>query len=175
VPQVSFGLAGKRAIVTGHRGGIGAAVAALFTDEGAEVLGLDLPELDLADTARLEQHVRHLIDRHGPPDILVNNAGVTTIGSVLDTPLPDVERVFRVNLLAPYALIRAVLPSMVERRSGFGRERGERPALIGKPASAATAPARPPWPSSPAARPWTGPPTTSASTASPPAAPTRRC
>jgi len=137
VPQVSFGLTGKRAIVTGHRGGIGAAVAGLFADEGADVLGLDLPEFDLADTARLEEHVRHLIDRHGPPDILVNNAGVTTIGSVLDTPLADVERVFRVNLLAPYALIRAVLPSMVERRSGSVVNVASDQALIGKPASAA--------------------------------------
>src|ERR1700744_768405 len=39
-----FGLAGRRAIVTGHRGGIGGAVAALFAAEGAEVIGLDLPD-----------------------------------------------------------------------------------------------------------------------------------
>jgi NAD(P)-dependent dehydrogenase (short-subunit alcohol dehydrogenase family) len=137
VPRVNFGLAGKRAVVTGHRSGIGEAVAALFADEGAEVLGLDLPEFDLADTERLEERVRRLIACRGPADILVNNAGVTTIGSVLDTPLADVERVFRVNLLAPYALIRAVLPSMVERRSGSVVNVASDQALVGKPVSAA--------------------------------------
>ena len=136
-PQVRFGLTGKRVIVTGHRSGIGRAAATIFADEGAEVLGLDLPEFDLADTGRLEQHVLQLIARHGPPDVLVNNAGVTTIGSVLDTSLADLERVFRVNLLAPYALIRAVLPSMVERRSGSIVNVASDQALVGKPVSAA--------------------------------------
>ncbi len=48
----------------------------------------------------------------GPVDILVNNAGVTVLGSVLETPLHEVERVFRVNFLASYALMRAVLGSI---------------------------------------------------------------
>ena len=136
-PRVSFGLAGKRAIITGHRGGIGQAVAALFASEGAEVIGLDLPDFDLADTDGIEPRLAGLIARHGPPDILVNNAGITVLGSVLDTPVAEVERVFRVNFLAPYALIRAVLPAMIERRGGAVVNIASDQALIGKPVSAA--------------------------------------
>lgn len=137
VARINFGLVGKRVILTGHRSGIGKAAAGIFADDGAEVIGLDLPDIDLADTDRLEQHVRQIIARHGPPDILVNNAGVTTIGSVLDTPVADLERVFRINLLAPYAMIRAVLPSMIERRAGAIVNVASDQALIGKPMSAA--------------------------------------
>ncbi len=128
-----FGLAGRRAIVTGHRGGIGAAIAALFAQEGAEVIGLDLPECDLAETDNLEFRAAAL----GPIDILVNNAGVTVLGSVLDTPLAEVERVFRVNFLAAYALMRAVLPGMAARRRGAIVNVASDQALIGKQVSAA--------------------------------------
>ena len=134
---IVFGLKGRRAIVTGHRGGIGAAVARLFEREGAEVIGLDLPEFDLSDTATLEARAAALIARHGPVDILVNNAGVTVLGSVLETSLAEVERVFRVNFLAPYALMRAVLPGMIARGKGAIVNIASDQALIGKQASAA--------------------------------------
>jgi NAD(P)-dependent dehydrogenase (short-subunit alcohol dehydrogenase family) len=49
--NVDFGLRGRRAIVTGHKGGIGGATAALLARQGVEVIGLDLPEFDLSDTA----------------------------------------------------------------------------------------------------------------------------
>ena len=55
--QLSYGLAGRRAIVTGHRGGIGAAIHATLTTDGAHVIGLDLPDFDLSDTATLEDRL----------------------------------------------------------------------------------------------------------------------
>jgi NAD(P)-dependent dehydrogenase (short-subunit alcohol dehydrogenase family) len=131
-----FGLAGRRAIVTGHRGGIGGAVAALFAAEGAEVIGLDLPDFDLSDIATVEARARALIGERGA-DVLVNCAGVTVLGSVLETSLAETVRVFRVNFLAPYALIRAVLPGMIARRRGAVVNVASDQALIGKKASAA--------------------------------------
>src|ERR1700733_4630590 len=113
---MNFGLAGRRAIVTGHRGGIGSAIADVLTRDGAEVIGLDLPDFDLAHTATLESRLAALLAERGPIDILVNNAGITVLGSVVETPLAEVEHVFRVNFLAAYALMRAVLPGMAERR-----------------------------------------------------------
>jgi NAD(P)-dependent dehydrogenase (short-subunit alcohol dehydrogenase family) len=132
-PAISFGLAGRRAIVTGHRGGIGGAVAALFAADGAEVIGLDLPEFDLSDTATIEARVAAL----GPVDILVNCAGITVLGSVLETDLDELQRVFAVNFLAPYALMRAVLPGMIARGKGAIVNVASDQALIGKPLSAA--------------------------------------
>ena len=51
--KLNFGLSGRRAIVTGHRGGIGAAIDRVLSRDGVEVIGLDLPDFDLADTATL--------------------------------------------------------------------------------------------------------------------------
>jgi NAD(P)-dependent dehydrogenase (short-subunit alcohol dehydrogenase family) len=116
--ELSFGLAGRRAIVTGHRGGIGAAIYDVLTRDGVQVIGLDLPDFDLSDIATLESRLAALIAERGPIDILVNNAGVTVLGTVVETPVSEVERVFRVNFLAAYALMRAVLPGMAERRRG---------------------------------------------------------
>ncbi|MBV9247618.1 MAG: SDR family oxidoreductase [Acetobacteraceae bacterium] len=135
--QLSYGLAGRRAVVTGHKGGIGAAIAATLTQDGVEVIGLDLPEFDLADTNTLEMRAAVLLEQRGPVDILVNNAGVTVLGTVLETPLHEVERVFRVNFLAAYALMRAILPGMAERRRGVIVNIASDQALIGKPVSAA--------------------------------------
>jgi NAD(P)-dependent dehydrogenase (short-subunit alcohol dehydrogenase family) len=135
--QVSYGLAGRRAIVTGHRQGIGAAIAATMAADGVEVIGLDLPDFDLAETHTLEQRGAALVEYHGPIDILVNNAGVTVLGSVLETPLQQVELVFHINFLAPYALMRVVLPGMIARRRGAIINIASDQALIGKPVSAA--------------------------------------
>jgi NAD(P)-dependent dehydrogenase (short-subunit alcohol dehydrogenase family) len=136
-PATRFGLGGRRAIVTGHRSGIGAAIAATLGADGAEVIGLDLPEFDLSDIANLEARVAALLNTRGPADILVNNAGVTVLGTVLDTPLDEVEHVFRVNFLAPYALMRAVLPGMIARKRGAIVNIASDQALIGKQVSAA--------------------------------------
>jgi NAD(P)-dependent dehydrogenase (short-subunit alcohol dehydrogenase family) len=135
--NLSFGLSGRRAIVTGHRGGIGAAIARVLERDGAEVIGLDLPDFDLSDTATLESRLAALIAERGPIDILVNNAGVTVLGTVLETPLPEVERVFRINFLAAYATMRAVLPGMVAKGKGAIVNIASDQALIGKQVSAA--------------------------------------
>jgi NAD(P)-dependent dehydrogenase (short-subunit alcohol dehydrogenase family) len=133
----SFGLSGKRALISGSRQGIGAAVADLMRRDGVEVIGLDLPDFDLLDIHTVQSRAERLIEQHGDIDILVNCAGTTTIGTVLETDLAEVQTVFAVNFLAPYALIRAVLPGMMRRRSGSIVSVASDQALIGKPASAA--------------------------------------
>lgn len=135
--DISYGLAGRRAIVTGHKSGIGAAITATLERDGAEVIGLDVPQFDLAETDTLDARAAALVKAQGPIDILVNNAGVTILGSVVETPLVEVERVFRVNFLAAYALMRAVLPRMRERRRGVIVNIASDQAIIGKPVSAA--------------------------------------
>jgi NAD(P)-dependent dehydrogenase (short-subunit alcohol dehydrogenase family) len=133
----SFGLAGRRAIVTGHKRGIGAAIAATLAADGAVVTGLDLPEFDLSDLGRLPGRAAELVRAQGPIDLLVNNAGVTVLGSVVETSLAELERVFRVNLFAAYGLMQAVLPGMAERGRGAIVNIASDQALIGKPLSAA--------------------------------------
>jgi NAD(P)-dependent dehydrogenase (short-subunit alcohol dehydrogenase family) len=135
--QLSYGLAGRRAVVTGHRGGIGAAINATLAADGAHVIGLDLPDFDLSDVATLEGRLAALVGEQGPIDILVNNAGVTVLGSVVETSLAETERVFRVNFLAAYALMQAVLPGMAKRGRGAIVNIASDQALVGKQVSAA--------------------------------------
>jgi NAD(P)-dependent dehydrogenase (short-subunit alcohol dehydrogenase family) len=127
----------KVAIVTGHRRGIGAAIFALLAEEGVAVEGFDLPDVDFADPAALERAAKNVVERRGGVDILVNNAGVTTLGTILDTPLEEVNRVFAVNFNAPYLMIQALLPSMIERGGGSVVNIGSDQALVGRRYSAA--------------------------------------
>ncbi len=135
--EISFGLAGRKALVTGHKGGIGGAIARVLADDGAIVVGLDLPDFDLSDTATLRERLARVAADQGPFDILVNNAGITILGSVVETPLHEVERVFRVNFLAAYATMAAVIPGMAQRGKGAIVNIASDQALIGKQVSAA--------------------------------------
>jgi len=130
-------LTGRVAIVTGHRGGIGAAIAASLAAAGAAVEGLDLPDCDLTDTAGVQARVAAIRARHGGIDILVNNAGITDFGSLLDAPLEQLDRLYAVNLRAPFALTQAVLPAMLARGRGSVVMIASDQALIGKRFSAA--------------------------------------
>ena len=130
------GLTGKRALVTGHRGGIGAAIVAVLEASGCVVEGLDRPEHDLLDTAAIAPAVRAAAARMGGLDLLVNNAGDTIIGTLLDTPLAEAERIMRINWLAPFAVMQAALPFLLEKGGAVVNIASDQ-ALIGKKASAA--------------------------------------
>lgn len=133
------GLEGRTAIVTGAGSGIGTAVAELFAEVGAVVIAADIDadavaavaarirdggglaraeHVDVADPESCRALVDRVTDENGPCDVLVNNAGIGHVGSILDTELPDLERVMAVNVMGMYSLSRAVLPSMVERGRG---------------------------------------------------------
>jgi NAD(P)-dependent dehydrogenase (short-subunit alcohol dehydrogenase family) len=131
------GLVGKRALVTGHRGGIGAAILAVLEASGCRVVGFDLPEVDLGRTAGIAGAVEEAVASLGGLDIVVNNAGTTSLGDLVDTPLEEVERVFRVNLLAPFAILQAAIPHMVAAGGGAVVNIASDQALIGKRVSAA--------------------------------------
>ena len=131
------GLEGRVAVVTGHRGGIGSAVAAMLQAQGCRVVGLDLPDIDLGDSAGLEARAQKLVAEHGPVRILVNCAGTTFIGTVVETSLQTLQEVFAVNLYAPFLLMKAFIPHMVAAGGGSIVNIASDQALVGKPASAA--------------------------------------
>jgi short-subunit dehydrogenase len=123
------------AIVTGASSGIGAATARLLAGRGArvvlaarradrlEALAAELPgalavPTDVTDPAQLGHLVERCLDVHGRVDILVNNAG-----QGLHVPLTEVEAqdflaVWELNVLAPLALMQAVLPAMSRQGAG---------------------------------------------------------
>ncbi len=131
------GLAGKRALLTGHRGGIGGAILQVLEASGCRVVGFDLPEVDLGDLGGLPAHVARAVEALGGLDIVVNNAGATILGDLVDTPIAEAERIFRVNVLAPFAILQAAIPAMVAAGGGAVVNIASDQALIGKRASAA--------------------------------------
>ena len=118
------GLQNKVAIVTGHRHGIGAAIASRLEQSGTRVFGFDLPEHDLADLEAIGPAVDRVRLEAGRLDILVNNAGITNIGDIVETPLEEVEEVLTVNLKAPFMLMKAAIPHMLKGPQGQDQRQG---------------------------------------------------
>ena len=123
-------LQGKVAIVTGSARGIGAAVAALFAEHGAHVIGLDRQhaEAGASDIAHLTVDVTcpeevvaavtTTLGRFARIDVLINNAGVNVFSEPLQLLDSEWERCFAIDLKAAWNVARAVLPTMLSQGSG---------------------------------------------------------
>lgn len=130
---------GKVAIITGAGKGIGRATAIALASEGVHT-GLiartksDLEEVakevqalgvkaaiataDIADRTAVNAAVEKLKAALGPVDILINNAGIAVMGGFMDVAPEQFENIIKVNLFGVYYTIRAVLPQMIERKTG---------------------------------------------------------
>ena len=126
-------LAGRVAVVSGAAGGIGTAIARLFTAEGARVLCVDLqaPDAlaaeiggraiaaDVSQEADTLAAVRDATDAWGAVHILVNGAApYDPVGDVLALPPAEWSRVFAVQVTGAYLMSRAALPSMIAAGGG---------------------------------------------------------
>jgi len=135
-------LEGKVAIVTGAGSGLGRGIALAFAREGARVVVNDINagnaravveeikaqgkealavEADVSRNNQVEEMVGKTLETFGRIDILVNNAG--TGGEHIGMPLSnlteeDWDRTYEVNLKAHFLTCRAVMPHMIEQKSG---------------------------------------------------------
>ena len=125
----------KIALITGGASGIGAATARLFATEGASVviadrdaaraesLADDLPNAlavatDVSDGASVQAMFDAAQQAYGRVDILVNSAAVGSGGDVTTISEADWERSLNIVLKSVFLCAKAVLPGMIERRSG---------------------------------------------------------
>jgi NAD(P)-dependent dehydrogenase (short-subunit alcohol dehydrogenase family) len=115
-------LTGKICVITGAASGIGRVTAELFEREGATVVAADLEgtpyRVDVADEEETQALAGRVVDEHGRIDVLFNNAGIPGVGDVEETTLELWERVLRVNARGVFLMSRAVVPTMIEQRSG---------------------------------------------------------
>ncbi len=134
-------LEGKVAIITGATGGIGAATAEAFAQEGAKVVVVGTNEergqksvelvkaagsdaffrkTDLTQVASLQGLIDDTIERFGRIDILVNNAGADDpiTWTPADVTEEEYDRVMAVNAKIPFFLSQMVAPYMKENGGG---------------------------------------------------------
>lgn len=110
----------RLSVVTGAASGIGKAVADAFREGGDEVLGLDrtagdgIAMLDLASPDAGEEVLALLAGRDA--DVLVNVAAVFHSGDLEHTRGQDWDRLYAVNLRAPYLLSRALAPGLARTK-----------------------------------------------------------
>ena len=137
---MDLGLSDRAAIVTGGRGGIGAAIALALAQEGCDVAVVDLVaddtahavahgveaagrrsalfEADVRDFAAAESVVARTVQAFGRLDILVANAGVTADAMCWKMSEEQWDTVLDVNLKGCFAYARAAAPILRERKSG---------------------------------------------------------
>jgi 3-oxoacyl-[acyl-carrier protein] reductase len=99
------------AIVHLSRSGEAARLAAELEAAGAQVL---VAAADVADPAALLASIDLVIERFGRIDILVNNAGLSVTGPLGDYRIEDFDRVFAVNVRAPFLAAQKVAGAMPE-------------------------------------------------------------
>ena len=122
-------LDGKVCVITGAAGGIGAATAELFMEEGAKVVGVDLRadspgdlslEVDVTDDDQVRDMYARVKAELGGVHVLFNNAGIspTDDASVLDTSLEAWQRVQDVNLKSVFLCCKHGIPHLLEAGGG---------------------------------------------------------
>lgn len=130
---------GSVAVVTGASSGIGAATARLLAAGGTTVVlvarradrleavladcvstapGSRAWPADLADPDGAAEVARSIDAELGPVDVIINNAGAPMRRTVQRLNMDEVRRTMAINYLSPVAMSLALLPGMLERRSG---------------------------------------------------------
>lgn len=145
-----FDLKNKRALVTGGSRGIGAAIAQVLAENGADVAityqnsveradsvvssikklgrrGLAV-RADSADPEAIKRAVNETVETLGGLDILVNSAAVGLAGSIADLNLEEFRSMMDVNVLGPLAFAQAAIQHLPEggRIISIGSALGDR-------------------------------------------------
>lgn len=134
-----FDLTGKIALVTGGAYGIGFAIAEAYAKAGAKIafncrsqenLEKALADYtakgvkahgyicDVTDEAGVQKMVAQIKEELGSIDILVNNAGIIKRIPMHEMSADEFRQVIDIDLNGPFIVSKAVLPDMMEKRSG---------------------------------------------------------
>ncbi len=126
----------KVAVITGGSGGIGKALARSFLAEGASAvvvadldrdaveaaaseIGCEGAVCDVTAEAQVQELVADALGKHGRIDLCCSNAGAGAKGVLTDAPNDAWQSQWELHVMAHVYAARAVLPSMIERGSGY--------------------------------------------------------
>ena len=126
----------KIIVITGGSGGIGKAMARAFLREGAKAvmladlneglvkqaaaeIGCDGMACDVTNETQIAALVEATETKHGPIDVFCSNAGAGGSGLLTDAHNDVWQRQWELHVMAHVYAARAVLPGMIERRSGY--------------------------------------------------------
>ena len=134
-----FSLEGKVALVTGASYGIGFAIATAFSKAGATICFNDIKQelvdkglnayeeigikaygyvCDVTDEPAVQNLVKTIEEEVGVIDILVNNAGIIKRVPMCEMDEKDFRRIIDIDLVAPYIVSKACIPSMIKKGHG---------------------------------------------------------
>lgn len=137
--MVNFSLEGKVALVTGAAYGIGFAMAEALAEAGAKIAfncrseehlqsalaqyqakGIEARGYicDVRDEVAVKTMISSIEQELGAVDILVNNAGIIKRIPMHEMSVEEFEEVVDIDLVAPFIMAKAVIPSMIERGGG---------------------------------------------------------
>lgn len=128
----------KVAVITGGSGGIGQAMARAFLAQGARAvviadldeasvqtsaaeIGCDGMTCDVTDEAQVKRLVEFVLDKYGRVDLYCSNAGASgsDSGALTDVANEVWQQQWELHVMAHLYAARALLPSMIERGSGY--------------------------------------------------------
>ncbi len=133
---MTYDLSGKVAAVTGAASGIGLECARAMINAGARVVLIDRAEdrlktlceelgeaaiplvIDLTDVTSVSGMLPAILDRAGGLDIFHANAGAYIGGELVEGDPDEWDKVLDLNVKAAFRSVRAVLPHMVDQKSG---------------------------------------------------------
>ncbi len=147
-----YDLSGQTAIVTGGATGLGLAITRCLVSAGAKVCVIgskpeeavaetlaefgdrtDYYSFNITDTGHTPELVEKILEDQGHIDILVNNAGNHCKKFIWDMTVEDYKNVLDVHLVGAFALTKAVVPHMKERRHGRIIFEASMTSYIGQP------------------------------------------
>jgi NAD(P)-dependent dehydrogenase (short-subunit alcohol dehydrogenase family) len=134
-------LVGKTVLITGAGSGQGQAGAVLFAREGANLALVDLNEAglketedlvsaensgvevisqraDLTNAQELSAFVAAVVAKFEVIDVIYNNAGVIQFRAIEDETIESWERVYSINVKAPFFLVKEALPALRKSKAG---------------------------------------------------------
>jgi NAD(P)-dependent dehydrogenase (short-subunit alcohol dehydrogenase family) len=146
-----FHLRDEIALISGGGTGLGFAIAAAMIEAGAQVVLAGRREatleeaaeklgpsahtmaMDLMRTEELDAKIAVLARKVGPVTLLVNNAGIHLKKRVGETSVDEFDAIWNTHVRGAFALTRAVLPAMLERKHGSILFIASMTSLIGMP------------------------------------------